>query len=304
MRTPITDLVSRQNGCRRPLPAGSWTSVPTRGFTLIELRVGIAIIAILAAMLLPALTSAKRRGQAIVCLSNTKQLMLGCIIYAGDNNDQFINNGGGGIQWVDKTYLDWTTAAINTNTEILMDPNFSLMANYIKSPGVYKCPGDIYSGPLGPRTRSVSMNGDLGGGGGPSVQGNFPNPPGPIYFGNGGTGSSAKRFAQLVHPGPANTFVYLDEQGDSINDGVFMFNPGCQPAAEVWRDCPASYHNGACCFSFADGHSEIHKWRQIGGQTVYPVLRKTYANGTGEPWTAAMRSSSDYEWMQSMMPYR
>jgi len=307
MRSQTTDFVSRQDGRSRPTQRGCCPSGTIRGFTLIELLVVIAIIAILAAMLLPALTSAKRRGQAIVCLSNTKQLMLGSILYSGDNNDQFVNNGGSAPnspQWVDPTYLDWTTASINTNYEVLMDPTVSAMANYIKSPGIYKCPGDINNGPNGPRTRSVSMNGVLGGGGGPTVSGDFPN--NVTYYGKGsgyGTGATVRRFAQLVHPGPANTFVYLDEQGDSINDGVFMFNPGYQPGGEYWRDCPASYHNGACCFSFADGHSEIHKWLQKNGQTVFPVLKKTYT--TGQPWTlTAMSGSSDYEWMQSKMPFQ
>ena len=292
-----------------PAPVGgSGQRFSSRGFTLIELLVVIAIIAILAALLLPALSSAKKRGQAIVCLSNTKQLTLGCIISAGDNDDQIINNAGTGVPWVDKTYLDWTTASINTNNAILMDPTYSLMANYIKSPGIYKCPGDQTDGPLGPRTRSVSMNGALGGGGGPTAQGNNPNPPGPTYMAGGklGTGKAALKLGQLLHPGPADTFVYLDEQGDSINDGIFMFDPGYASTEELWRDCPASYHGGAGSFSFADGHSEIHKWLQRGGQTVFPVLKKTYTTGTKGPWASQtpMRFSSDYEWVQSKMPYQ
>jgi prepilin-type N-terminal cleavage/methylation domain-containing protein len=305
MRTPIIGFSSRCRFSRRAFVGGSCQRPPSRGFTLIELLVVIAIIAILAAMLLPALSSAKRRGQAIVCLSDTKQLTLGCIIYAGDNDDHIINNGGAGIQWVDPTYLDWSTTSINTNWGALMDTSVSLMANYIKSPGVYKCPGDQVDGPLGPRVRSLSMNGVLGGGGGPVVEGDSPNPPSPTYFGKGsgyGTGQTVKKLSQLVHPGPADTFMYLDEQADSINDGVFMFNPGASLAQEAWRDCPASYHNGGNCFSFADGHSEIHKWLQRNGETDYPVLKKNYT--TGQPWTVTMRSSSDYEWMQSKMPYQ
>jgi prepilin-type N-terminal cleavage/methylation domain-containing protein/prepilin-type processing-associated H-X9-DG protein len=306
MRTPIIGLSSRSRPGRRVLVGGSCQRPLSRGFTLIELLVVIAIIAILAALLLPALNSAKKRGQAIVCLSNTKQLTLGCIIYAGDNDDHIINNGGSGIQWViGNPYLDWGTTPINTNWAALMDPSQSLMANYIKSPGIYKCPGDQIDGPLGPRVRSVSMNGVLGGGGGPTVEGNSPNPPAPTYFGKGsgyGTGQTVKKMSQLVHPGPADTFLYLDEHGDSINDGVFMFNPGYDLSEESWRDLPASYHNGSGSFSFADGHSEIHKWLQRNGETDYPVLKKTYT--TGQPWVVTMRNSSDYEWMQSKMPYQ
>jgi len=104
--------------------------------------------------------------------------------------------------------------------------------------------------------------------------------------------------------------VVLDENADSIcflnGDATFAFDAGESPTAESWRDLPASYHNGASSFSFADGHSEIHKWLQRNGQTVYPVLRNT----TVEPWrtppngpATPMQHSSDYEWVQDRMPY-
>jgi prepilin-type processing-associated H-X9-DG protein len=69
-------------------------------------------------------------------------------------------------------------------------------------------------------------------------------------------------------PNPANLFVMVDEHPDSINDGYFLNN--ANPASfNAWGDLPASFHNGACGFAFADGHSEIHKWRSR--VTILPV---------------------------------
>ena len=288
-------------------------SKSAKGFTLIELLVVIAIIAILAAMLLPALTKAKQKAQGIKCLSNTKQLTLAWIIYANDSSDLLILNGGSVPNvpdWISKLYMDWGSSAANIDTSYLIDPTKALMANYIKTPFLYKCPGDTYEAQNGPRLRSYSMNGALGGGSGPTVQGNYPNPPGPNYFGKGpggGVGHAAIKMNDLNKPGPANVFVILDEQGDSINDGLFMLDPGYIRTGEKWRDLPGSYHNGAGSFSFGDGHSEIHKWLQRGGQTVFPITKQNYPNGISSPWgsqSPTPRDFSDYEWMESKMPYQ
>ncbi len=91
-RTPITGFPSR---CRFSLRVfvGSCQRPPSQGFTLIELLVVIAIAASFWRLFFCRPSAALKRGQAIVCLSNTKQLTLGCIIYAGDNDDHIINNG-------------------------------------------------------------------------------------------------------------------------------------------------------------------------------------------------------------------
>ncbi len=278
------------------------------GFTLIELLVVIAIIAILAAMLLPVLSKAKAKALGIACMSNTKQLTYGWLLFASDNRDELMANPG----WAGGN-MSYASNPANIDPTILLDPNQSTMADFCKSAKVYKCPADAFPSANGPRVRSVSMNGALGNGSGPNVQGRNPDNS-RVYFGipgppSGlGVGKGAKRMSDLNRPGPANTFVVLDEHSDSMcalnGDATFMFDPGYPRSGELWRDLPASYHNGACGISFADGHSEIHRWTDIGnpGKTKYPVTGITY--GTSAPWkTFAMRNSVDYEWMQDRMPF-
>jgi prepilin-type N-terminal cleavage/methylation domain-containing protein len=286
-----------------------------QAFTLIELLVVIAIIAILASLLLPALSKAKIKAQGIACMVNTKQLTLGWIMYYSDSDDKLIGNPG----WVGGSMM-WNSNPDNINTEILVDPAQSSMANYVRSANVYKCPGDIVDAANGTRVRSVSMNGSLGGHA-PNIQGNFPNPPGRNYYGAGSPGGKpftdgALKISDLNTPGPVNIYVILDEQADSMSavngDATYAFDAGCAPLSEYWRDLPASYHNGCGSFSFADGHSEIHKWTNknhppappnLPAKTVYPVTKTTW--GTAAPWkTTIMADSIDYEWVQDGMPYK
>ncbi len=259
----------------RSFPAGP------SAFTLIELLVVVAIIAILASLLLPALGKAKAKAKAIGCLSNLKQLHLCWQMYSEDNNELVPANAA----WNPGSISDrasWTVAGSSwllgnawtdtTPTNI----ERGVLFPYNRSLGIYRCPADLSTvrdqGQV-PRTRSVSM----------SMYLNYqPDPSGDGYH------NCWHRLTQIRNPGPAQALVLVDENEKSIQQSAFGINAPANfslfgTPLWTWISFPATRHNHAGTVSLADGHAEIWRWQEantlrIAGLNTWTVLQPAVAN--------------------------
>jgi prepilin-type N-terminal cleavage/methylation domain-containing protein/prepilin-type processing-associated H-X9-DG protein len=229
-------------------------------FTLIELLVVIAIIAILAGMLLPALSKAKSKAMNIKCLSNQKQLTLCWIMYSNDFQDRLVPNWLGTTQaWI-SGWVHQLPGATN-----VLDIQQAKLYPYNSSVEIYQCPAakdlpnSLRNNPVmaGKRlVRSLSMSGRMGGGDNIDAS----------RYGVADTrwvlGEAYplfKKASDIIDPSPSAALVFLDESKETIDDGYFAM----KSTRTVWQNSPTVRHNQGSTFSFADGHSEYWKFTRL-----------------------------------------
>jgi prepilin-type N-terminal cleavage/methylation domain-containing protein len=281
-----------------------------KGFTLIELLVVIAIIAILAAFLLPALSRAKQKAQGVQCFNNHRQLALAWRMYADDSGDYltYASTSNNTLKPPNADSSDpdnyaWSGAHMDfdggnrANWDVSYDMARRPLWPYNKSQGIYKCPSDhstvIYQNVTRPRILTMSMNLYVGG---------FAPTKGMGQAGNdGGWGfaNAYKIYSKLSGIDvPSMIFVFLDMREDRVNWSNFMtdmdgYSPPDPSLYSFTTDLPGMYHNLAAGFSFADGHSEMHKWRD--SRTTPPL--DDGQNPLGVTSTPAP-GSVDIAWLQ------
>jgi prepilin-type N-terminal cleavage/methylation domain-containing protein/prepilin-type processing-associated H-X9-DG protein len=270
------------------------------GFTLIELLVVIAIIAILASMLLPALSRAKQKSQSIACLNHLKQLSTAAMIYAVDFRDYWpLNNSGdanlnlanppAGYQpqvWAEGR--EGSNLTDDASAMGMISERVSLIAPYLKTKAVFRCPGDNKPWRVNNRTltrpRSYGMSAYVGWNEEPY---------------NGMPDAKKYRVFRRTadNRASAKSFLFGEIHGDSLCRPMFGMNMDSQGIYHF----PGNYHGQLSNFSFQDGHAETHKWIDPTFNNPRPAPSNWHDHQGN---TVKQSGRNDLAWLKDRTTYR
>jgi prepilin-type N-terminal cleavage/methylation domain-containing protein/prepilin-type processing-associated H-X9-DG protein len=289
------------------------------GFTVIELLAVLAMLALLTAVLLPALAGTRQNSQVIGCLANQRQLAAAWIMYANDNNDVLVPNrglaGANGVAYNGDprqepqlqpggANADWCPGNLLNNGDVVPGPypggsryswwiQTGLLYPYINNIGVYRCPADHSIVPRGggaftaPAPRTYSMNSWVQ----PmDAPGGAPVPwlgiTGYLYY---------TKLSSFTRPGPSKTWVFIEQSPNNIDDGFFEIDPR---ETTTWYASPAVLHGNASVLAFADGHTDTHRWTDSSMITATPS-----SPGGGTANWPADPNSKDLAWLNSVSTF-
>ena len=244
----------------------------------------IAIIAILAALLLPALSKAKAAAVRVVCINNQKQLALTWAVYATDNREALVTNGGEGVAALPDLWVHGGNHGDDqtlTNSQYLISPRYALFAPYLTTVNQYKCPADrskwpIANGKIASELRSYSLNSYLGT---RAINTQAPIVLSPFH-------KVHLKSSSLATDQPAGRLLFMDVNPANI----------CTPGFGVDMNLlqiihyPSFLHRGLGVVSFADNHVESHKW-------LDPRTRKTFTGGNYIGHNDPVAGNQDFTWI-------
>ncbi len=271
-----------------------------RGFAAIELLVVLAVLAILTAVLAPALSRGRDRALTIQCLNNKRQLAIACQMYSAENNNYLVPNAPVSA-YVMGRYLGWCpgqeswgAVRYNIDEEGYRTNGLGLYVNNVK---VYKCPADTIPSDNGDRIRSISMS--------PAMIGDLEPLIGPTQYAQLASMLSGyqlfKKVTDLGCIGVSKAWIFCDESMYTLNDGYLQCNlkPSGSPG---YPDVPAAYHGSGNCFSFADGHAEYKRWRYVAADPNAGILNCPYAKDVRGPGSGNSRITTgldpDWQWLR------
>jgi prepilin-type N-terminal cleavage/methylation domain-containing protein/prepilin-type processing-associated H-X9-DG protein len=246
-----------------------------RGFTIVELLVVVAVVAILVGLLSPALAKAKAQAQGLRCRANLHQLQFAALLYAGDNEDRVVPNWS----FLRRSWVfcgdyarDLPDLPGTTNLQWLIAPGYAAFSDYIECPGLYRCPADSTTVLISRRPHRWVRS-----------------------YGAVFHQRKMADFGRIPSLGGQPVPPVLHRTFDEPHPGYLIGLDGIFGSYQDFLAFPAYRHNGAGAFSFADGHVELHRW--VDARTRRKPIESLRYDSSGTARWSSCPQNPDLRWL-------